>query len=470
MQVRSSIGWNSDSVKRGIIVEQMTRKTFTRRDFMRTGASAGGLVAISALLGACGRAGETSGVPIGAPGSNYTGQLGLLLGSHMTEVQALSGDYANQFSTSVNVQEITSPDLRTVMTTAFLAQQSPWDAAFSTATVTQELGSRRWAQSANTFLDSSVRSRGQLMENGMAPVMLGDTELGVPWTMGAPLMHWNRRLMEEVGLDPDAPKRWHEQQNSWDEFLQYAKALTFTRDGVEHYGFTDAWGGNAHSLYTWGSLLQMHGGSFLDEDKEPIFNNEAGVEATMRMYELLNTHKVVDPAVNTYTWVFDAAPGFLGGQRGMFFTWPFMAGVAADPEGSAVAGFSDVAPQPAVDTSASVDGSEYLIIPSFAENEDEGWRFLEYVTSPEAQKRIALTGWASIYSDVNLDPEVLSAHPVYESLVKSYEYPVDGGFSEDRETWTNILADQIQEVLSDRKSAQEALDDAVRLIADERAA
>ncbi len=436
---------------------------------MRTGAAAGGLVTISALLGACGRAGDMSGVPIGEPGSNFTGQLGLLLGSHMTEVQALSSDYANQFGTSVNVQEITTPDLRSVVTTAFLAQQSPWDASFSNAVLAQELGSRSWVKSANEFLDTSVRTRGQLMENGMAPVMLGDTELGVPWTMGAPLMHWNRQLMEEVGLDPDAPKRWHEQQNSWDEFVEYAKALTFTRDGVNYYGFADAWGGNAHSLFTWGSLLQMHGGRFLDEDKQPVFNNEAGIEATMKMYDLLNTHKVVDPAVNTYTWVFDAAPGFLAGQRGMFFTWPFMAGVAAGPD-SEVAGATDVAPQPAVDTSASVDGSEYLVIPAFAENEDEGWRFLEYITSPEAQKRIAMTGWASIYSDVNLDPEVLEANPVYESLVKSYEYPVDGGYSEDREIWAQILADQIQEVLSDRKSAEEALDDAVRLIADERAA
>lgn len=452
------------------MVNQSSAKLFTRRDFMRTGAAAGGLVAMSALLGACGRADDASGVPVGAPGTNFTGQLGLLLGSHMTEIQALSGEYGSQFGTSVNVQEITSPDLRSVLTTAFLAQRSPWDAAFSVANVAQELGSRGWAKSANAFLDASVRPRGQLMENGMAPVRLGDTELGVPWSMGAPLMHWNRQLMEEVGLDPDAPKRWHEQQNSWDEFVEYAKAMTFTRDGVNYYGFTDAWGGSAHSLWTWGSLLQMHGGRFLDEDKQPIFNSDAGVEATMKMYELLNTHKVVDPAVNTYTWVFDAAPGFLGGQRGMFFSWPFMAGVAADPGGSEIAGFSDVAPQPAVDTSASVDGSEYLVIPAFAENEDEGWRFLEYITSPEAQKRIALTGWASIYADVNLDPDVLDAHPVYESLVKSYEYPVDGGFSEDREIWASILQNQIQEVLGDRKSAKEALDDAVRLIADERAA
>jgi multiple sugar transport system substrate-binding protein len=442
----------------------------SRRNFMRAGATTGGLAALSAVLAGCGRSSSSDGLPMGIPGTDFTGQLGLLLGSHMTEVQALSGDYANQFGTSVNVQEITTPDLRSVVTTAFLAQQSPWDTAFSTAVIAQELGSRSWLKAVNEFLDTRVRPRGQLMENGMAPVMLGDSELGVPWSMGAPLMHWNRQLMEDVGLDPDAPSRWHEQQNSWDEFVEYAKALTFTRDGVNYYGFTDAWGGSAHSLYTWGSLLQMHGGSFLDEDKQPIFNNEAGVEATMKMYDLLNTYKVVDPAVNTYTWVFDAAPGFFSGQRGMFFTWPFIAGLASNPDASAIAGFSDVAPQPSVDTSASVDGSEYLVVPVFAENEDEAWRFLEYITSPEAQKRIALTGWASIYSDVNLEPEVLAANPVYEHLVKSYEYPVDGGYSEDREIWAGILADQIQEVLGDRKSAKEALDDAVRLIADERAA
>lgn len=442
----------------------------SRRRFLRGSAGFGGLLAsggLSAVLAACGRSAEE--VPQGAPGTEFTGSLSLLLGSHMGPVKELAERYNEQHGVEPKIQDVTTPDLRSVVTSAFLSQESPWDAVFTTAVLAQELGGRGWVKTVDAFLDDHVRGRGELMERGLRAVNSPAGYLAVPWTMGAPLMHWNRKMLEDVGLDPDAPANWHAEPNSWDTFVEYAKELTGTRDGTQYYGFTDAWAED-HILYTWGSLLQMHGGRFLDDDGQPVFNDEAGVEATMKMYDLLNTHKVVDPAVNTYTWVFDASPGFLEGTRGFFFTWPFIAGVANDPEGSQIVGDNAFAPQPAVDTSASVDGSEFLAVPVFADNEDEAWRFLELVTSPEGQKSIAMNGWASIYSDVNLDKEVLDAFPVFEAVVQSYEYPVDGGFSADRETWGPMLGNEIQEVLADKKDAAEALDDAVRRINEDRKA
>ena len=186
------------------------------------------------------------------------------------------------------------------------------------------------------------------------------------------------------------------------------------------------------------------------------------------MYDLLNTYKVVDPAVDTYTWVFDASPGYMSGNRGMFFTWPFIAGVAQDPKTSKVVGVSGVAPQPAVDTSASVDGSEYLFVPTLASNPDEGWRFLDLMSSKESQTAIAETGWASIYGDINTDPAILKKFPYYQAIADSYKYPVDGGFSPDRNVWGKILGNEISEALAGKKSAKEALINAKKLMNEER--
>ena len=41
--------------------------------------------------------------------------------------------------------------------------------------------------------------------------------------------------------------------------------MTGERDGVQYYGYTDAWA-DKHVLWTWGGMLNMHGGSFLDEE------------------------------------------------------------------------------------------------------------------------------------------------------------------------------------------------------------
>ncbi len=189
--------------------------------------------------------------------------------------------------------------------------------------------------------------------------------------------------------------------------------------------------------------------------------------ATEKLYELLHVHEVIDPAVTTYTWVFDAAPGFLEGNRGMFITWPFIAGVAAAPD-SAISGNSAFAPNPAVDTSGSVDGSEFFAVPEFAENDDEAWRFMDAIVSPEGQRVVAMGGWGSIYSDILEEPDIVSTFPFYPAIAQAYQYPVDGGWSYDRPRWEQILSDHIHEVLNDTMTAQEALDEAARLTLEAR--
>src|SRR5690606_897405 len=106
----------------------------------------------------------------------------------------------------------------------------------------------------------------------------------------------------------------------------------------------------------------------------------------------------------TYTWVFDASPAYLAGNRGFFFTWPFIAGIANGADDSALKGRSGFAPNPALKTSASVDGSEFLAIPTFADNPEGAKAFIELATSLENQiKQGATTPWVpaieAAYSD-----------------------------------------------------------------------
>ncbi|HLT59330.1 MAG: extracellular solute-binding protein [Limnochordales bacterium] len=440
-------------------------RRITRRELLSTGAKmAAGLSAVGAvgpLLRSLG------GPSLASAQSNFTGQLSLLLGSHMEPVVKIAQLYEERYGVKPSVELVTTPDLEAKLSATFLARHSPWDASFATASLAASLASRGWLKNADRFINEKLRQggQGQLLERALGGARFQGEFYAVPWTVGAPILHWNKRLFRERGLDPEAPATWHKTKNSWDTFVEYAKALTGVHNGQQIYGYTDAWAGTAVIL-TWGSLLQMHGGRFLDEEFQPVFNDEAGVEATVKMYDLLHTHKCVDPAVLTYTWVFDASPGYLAGRRGMFITWPFIAGLANAPD--ALDGDSGFAANPAVETSASVDGSEFLVVPAFARNEAEAWRFIELVTSREAQRIVALGGWAPIYGDLMDDPEILAAYPMYAAVKDSYQYPVDGGWSPDRPMWVEILSNQIHEVLAGRKKPKEALDDAVRLINMER--
>ena len=173
-------------------------------------AAMGGL---SALVAACG-----GGDPIdeGAePGTDFTGALGVLIGTHMDPVKALLEQHQASVGFAPTIEEVTTPDLRSKLTTSFLAQSSPWDAVFVTAELGAELGTRGWLTNASIFMDEAVRTEADLLTRGLGAVELDGNTLAAPWTMGSQLLHWNKRMMEQAGLDPDAPTNWHATPNSW---------------------------------------------------------------------------------------------------------------------------------------------------------------------------------------------------------------------------------------------------------------
>ena len=59
----------------------------------------------------------------------------------------------------------------------------------------------------------------------------------------------------------------------------------------------------------------------------------------------------------------------------------------------------------------------------------------------------------------------ISTTAIFASLAKySYLYPVDGGFSADRNQWVEILSNEVSLAISQKKNAKDALNDAVNQI------
>ena len=220
-----------------------------------------------------------------------------------------------------------------------------------------------------------------------------------------------------------------------------------------------------HSFWTFGALLQANGGSFLDGNLDPIMNSDAGVEALNMMVDLLHKDKIIDPATPTYTWVFDASPSYMAGKRGFFLTWPFISGIANFTEDSAVQGMSGIAPLPALETSASVDGSEFLAIPKYSDNPEAGMQFIEMALSPDNQILQGSTSpWAPSLEPALDHPDVLKNISMAGVIKDSYLYPVDAGFSADRNQWVELLSNEVSLALTQKKSAKDALNDAVKQI------
>lgn len=422
----------------------------SRRDLLATGAAG----AIGSMLPtwAWAQAGNTSPVS-------------LLLGSHMDYLIALAPKYKELHGVEPKIELVTTPDLPVKLSSAFIARRSVGDAVFVDAATVAGLADKGWLTDVTDLVDGKLLPAG-LLRNSLTAAQYNGAFYGVPVTIGAPIMHWNKDLCEKAGLDPEAPANWHSTPNSWTEFVRYAKAITKADEGI--YGAVDNWGGTG-SVFTFGSLLQMHGGRFLDDERKPIMNSDAGVEALSRMVELLHVEKALDPASVTYTWVFDASPSYLAGKRGFFLTWPFIADIANNGKDSAIKGRSGFAPNPSVITSASVDGSEFLVVPTFAENPEGARQFIELALDLQNQIRQGSeTAWAPVLDAALSDPAVVSHLPVATAIRQSYLYPVDGGFSADRQAWMEILCGELSQAFAQKKEPRAALDDAVRLIEQSR--
>ena len=301
-----------------------------------------------------------------------TKPVSLLLGSHMDYLQALAPAYAEKYGVTPSIETVTTPDLSVKLNSAYIARKSVGDAIFVTASEIAGLADKGWLMDMSDFVNDTLKPNG-VMENSLTAATYKGKVYAAPITIGCPVLHWNKNLLKDAGLDTEAPNNWHRTKNSWNELIRFAKEINDPDNDI--YGIVDAWAGT-HSFWTFGALLQANGGSFLDGNLDPIMNSDAGVEALNMMIDLLHKDKIIDPATPTYTWVFDASPSYMAGKRGFFLTWPFISGIANFTEDSAVQGMSGIAPLPALETSASVDGSEFLAIPKYSDNPEAGMQFI----------------------------------------------------------------------------------------------
>lgn len=124
----------------------------------------------------------------------------------------------------------------------------------------------------------------------MEYVIADDNVYGLTLTVYHLALYYNVDHFIAAGLDPDKPPQ------TWDEFIEYGKALTVDTNGD---GTIDQWGYFCHGgwqfrvLWQWYSLFWQMGGELLNEDQtEVAFNNDIGVAALQYFVDLIEKEKI----------------------------------------------------------------------------------------------------------------------------------------------------------------------------------
>ncbi len=300
----------------------------------------------------------------------------------------------------------------------------------------------------NFLLEEFMNGPEGLAEEHFFPVLLDYNRYegnlcSLPFNNSTMVMFYNKDLMAQAGLDPEAPPQ------NWDELKAQATEIVNSVPGAVGVEVRDA------AWWLKGLILQNGGDIVRTDPVVPAYHEEAGVEALEYWASLIEEGLM--PAGQHDV----SRDLFMAGRVGFL-----MASTASVPtvEGGAHFAFgTDLLPGN-VERGTTVGGANLVIFPSTPEKELATWRFLKWLTSAENSARFtAATGY------VPTGPEAAASEAVQALLIESPAYAAGQNQLEvssqyphffQMGTMDGLLADAIEFVELGVKTPAQALQDA----------
>jgi len=234
----------------------------------------------------------------------------------------------------------------------------------------------------------------------------------VPLNVDGGLLYYRTDLLDTY--DYEGPPQTWEQLASMAEKVQAGER----ENNPDFWGYV--WQGAQYEGLVCNALevFSSAGGGFFDSAGQPIVNSDANVEALRMMTSFIRDRGISPP--NTYTDMKEDEVRLLFQNGNALFerNWPY-AWALHNSEGSPVKGAFGAAPLPHFEghESASTLGGWHLGLSRFSDRKEDAARFIEYATSYEVQKRLAMDlGWNPGREDVYSDTVLQEQYPVIGEL------------------------------------------------------
>jgi len=273
---------------------------------------------------------------------------------------------------------------------------------------------------------------------------------GKPWFADAGLLYYRKNLLEHSGFS--------EPPQTWEELKEMAEKVV--QDSGTRYGFVFQGANNETSVCNGLEYIWTHGGEVLDGDRVIIDSPESVAGLTTE--QSMISEGVAPQAVATYTFS-GSDTAFLKGDSVFCRNWPYMYGLAGNPDVSKIepeqVGVSPLPVGEREGQTASCLGGWNMLINAASEMQDEAWAFVQFMTSEESQKAYTLS--ASTLPTLNAlydDREILEEVPVValsrEALQNARPRPIAPYYSE----MSREMAEQFNNVLRGAISPEEAVE------------
>lgn len=268
---------------------------------------------------------------------------------------------------------------------------------------------------------------------------------GVPFGSETSVFGYRKDIFEKHGL---------EVPETYDELLDLACRIPQLEPGMGGLASRGKSGHQASHAF----LLHLAplGGRVLDDDWNPIVNDEAGVRAG----EALKTILDCGPEGGASFGFAEAKNAFLQGRAAMFLDSTVVAGEVDDPERSKVVGKVGWAPHPKGVRRGSQTGGFGIAIPKNAQNKDAAFLLLQWLTSKEADRMIAMEGGNPSRFSTHADPGVNAKFPHMKIFGEALKY-ADPDWRPIIPVWGKINSDlgtTLSKAMTGEMTVEEALD------------
>ena len=270
----------------------------------------------------------------------------------------------------------------------------------------------------------------------------------VPFVGNVELFAYNRTLFDKHGLA---------RPESWTDVLNAAMTVSEAEDGVAGVVFR---GKKANPIVTgFLPILWSHGARIIDADGNASLNGENAV-AALNLY--LELAKYAPKGVETYnsSEVRDALQQ--GATAMSIEVWPSWVPSMDDPEKSKVPGEIEIIAAPGqVEGPAPMLGTWLVAIPSTSERQELARSFIDFLTSPDMQKRLALeVGTPPTRASVYADSDVVAAYRWYPAQYAALQEAQPRPRTPHWSRIEAVLGDYLQLALIGEMSAEDAIAEA----------
>ena len=304
-----------------------------------------------------------------------------------------------------------STEYHAIVTQRLKNRDSSVDLFFMDVTWPPEFASAGWALDlTNRF---TLQEQGKFLKGPISANTYKGRIYGVPCYIASGLLYYRKDLIEKYNFNP--PK-------TWPQMLAQGEKIISGEDDP--------------GLYTYSAQFKQYEGlvcnilEFVRSNGGAVFD-QTTMSGTLKKPQAIRAIKFVRDKI-----IGNAAPRgvinyeepesldlFIQGKAIFHRNWPYAWAVANDPLKSKIAGKTGVGPLPSFKghNAGSTLGGWQFGINRWSEHPDEAWKFIQFMTSYENQKTLALeSGFAPTRLQVYKDPDVRAERPYLESFLPAF--------------------------------------------------